>query len=146
MDHFSYPDLPMYSFLYWFAIFAYYLIHRFITVTTSSTLSILLRIIIFYFHIIIIMTIIPCDFFTPASADGLSLEFEWQLVSMTLLSSLVDVKNVVVWLISARLPISNFSSPFTKPLRIVPSASITIVITIIFTLHSFFGSLTRSKY
>ena len=65
-------------------------------------------------------------------------------VSRTFLSILAELNNAVVWMVSAHSPISNSSSSFTKPLRIVPSAPITIGITI--TFHYFFSSLARSKY
>ena len=44
---------------------------------------------------------------------------------------------VVVWMVSARPPISNPSSLFTKPLVIVPSAPIITGITITFMFYSF---------
>ena len=78
-----------------------------------------------------------------------SLEFEWRkypLVSRTLLRILADLNNAVVWMFSSCLLISNSSSPFTKPLGIVPSASTTIGITVTFMFHSFFCSLVRSRY
>ena len=56
----------------------------------------------------------------------------------TLLNILVDFNNVIVWMASIRLPISNFFRPFTKPFGIVPSAPIIIGITVTFMLHSFF--------
>ena len=79
--------------------------------------------------------------------------FHWSLrdnkspqVSRTLLSILADLNNVVIWRILARPSISNSFSSFTKPLGIVPSAPITIGITVTLMFHSFFGSLVRSKY
>ena len=42
--------------------------------------------------------------------------------------------------------ISKSSSTFTKPLRIVPSAPITIGITVTFMIHCFLSSLTKSRY
>ena len=45
------------------------------------------------------------EFFTPASADGLSLEFEWEQVSRTLTSILADFNSAVVFLFPI-LPIS----------------------------------------
>ena len=57
--------------------------------------------------------------------------FHWSLsdnksqFSWTLLTVLVDLNNPVVWMILARPPISNSSSPLMKPLGIVPSAPIT---------------------
>ena len=67
-------------------------------------------------------------------------------VSRTLLSILADLNNAVVWMISARPPIINSSSPFTKPLGIILSTQITISIAATFIFHSLFSSLTRSKY
>ena len=71
--------------------------------------------------------------------------FHWGLydskpsqVSRTLLSILADLRKAVVWIVSVRPPFSYFSIIFTKTLRIVPSALITIGITVIFILHSFF--------
>ena len=87
--------------------------------------------------------------------------FQWSLseskspqVFRTLLSILSDLYNAVVCMVSICPPISNRSSPFTKPLGIVPSAPITIGITVTFVSHSlsflffsfFFGSLAKSKY
>ena len=57
-------------------------------------------------------------------------------VSWTLLSNLADHNEVVVWIVSTCPLISKSSSPFTKPLAIVPSVTITIGITFMF--HSFF--------
>ena len=45
-------------------------------------------------------------------------------VSRTLLSILADFNNAVIWMISARLSISNSSRPLYKSLGIIPSASI----------------------
>ena len=44
-------------------------------------------IVTFMFHSFIIIIIIPCEFFTPVLADGISLEFEWQQVSSDLRDS-----------------------------------------------------------
>ena len=93
------------------------------------------------------LVIIPCEFFTPAQADGLSQESEGHQVSRTLLRILVDLNHAVVWMISARPPISNSSSPLTKPLGIILSAPIKTRISITFMFHSFFlSSQARSKY
>ena len=66
-------------------------------------------------------------------------------VSWTLLSILADLSSAVVWMVSACPLISKFSSPFTNLLGIVPSARITIGITVTFMFHVF-SSLTRSWY
>ena len=55
----------------------------------------------------------------------------------TLLSILADLNNAVVWMISIRPVISKFSHPCTNPLVTVPSAPITIGITVTFMLHRF---------
>ena len=70
--------------------------------------------------------------------------FRWSLsdskssqVSRALLNILADLNHAVVWMVSARPPISNSFSLLAKYLGIVPSASITIDITVIFMFHSF---------
>ena len=80
--------------------------------------------------------------------------FHWSLndskssqVSRTLLGILADLENAVIWVVSTRPLISKFSSPFTNRLVTVPSAPITIGITVTFMFHNFFfDSLTRSWY
>ena len=76
--------------------------------------------------------------------------FHWSLsdnmssqVSRTLLSILADLNNAVVWMVSTRALISSSSSPFTDSLVAVPSALITVGITVTFMFHSFFSSLAR---
>ena len=64
----------------------------------------------------------------------------------TLLSIRTDVNNSVVWIISIRSPIFNFSSRISKHLGIFPSAPITVGITVALMFHSFLNSLGRSKY
>ena len=49
-------------------------------------------------------------FFTQEFAHGLSLESEWQQVS----SSLQNYESSVLWMISARPPVSNAYSPLSK--------------------------------
>ena len=61
-------------------------------------------------------------FFLLVKVGVLSLESEWQQVSVTLLNILADRNNVMVWMVSICFPISNSSSPFFKPLGTVPSA------------------------
>ena len=79
--------------------------------------------------------------------------FHWSLsnnkplqVSRTLLSILADINNAVVLILTTRPLISKSSRPFTKSLVTVLRAPTTIVITSTFMFHSFFNSLTRSKY
>ena len=85
----------------------------------------------FIIIIIIIIIITPFGFFTPALADGFSLESEWQQVSSlsrTLLSILANLNNAVVWI--ARSPIFNSFGPFTKLFSVlwkVPSTCLSFV-------------------
>ena len=79
--------------------------------------------------------------------------FHWSLsdskspqVSKTLLSILAVLNNAVVWMVSTRLPTSRSSSLFNNPLVTVPKASIKIGIIVTFMFHSFFNSLSRSRY
>ena len=65
----------------------------------------------------IVIILLQASFFTPALADDLSLMYEWQQVSRTLLKILVGLNNAVVLMVS----ISNSTSPLTKSLGIVPS-------------------------
>ena len=67
-------------------------------------------------------------------------------ISRTFLSILAVHNNVVVWMISTRPPTSKSSSPFNNHLVTVPNAQITIGIIVTFMFHSFFNSLTKSKY
>ena len=78
------------------------------------------------------------EFFTLALTDGFPIESDWQQVSRTLLSILVDLNHAVVWMILICL-ISKFSTPGTNPLVFLPSASVTIGITVTFMFHSSFG-------
>ena len=88
-------------------------------------------------------------------ADGLSQEFEWQHVySGQQDSSQADLNNVVVWMVSIRLPISSSSNSFSKPLGIVLSALVTIgisvtpmfhvIIIIIIIIYEFFSPVLSS--
>ena len=52
-------------------------------------------------------------------------------ISPSLLSFLANFNNVVVWMISIHPPIFNSSSHFTNPLGTIPSASITISISLL---------------
>ena len=79
--------------------------------------------------------------------------FHWSLsddkspqISKTLLSILAVLNNVVVWMISTRPPTSKSSSPFNNPSVTVPKAPIIIGIIVTCMFHSFFNSLTRSRY
>ena len=104
----------------------------------SISVDILLRIII-----------IPSKFFAPVLADSLLLNLndgKSSQDSRTLLTIPANLCNAVVWMVSARPPISNSSNLFTKSLGTVPSAPITIGITVTIIFHSYFSGLTRSKY
>ena len=120
-------------FLSWFLVYAFLSLFCFILFFCGVA------------DIIIIIIITPWEFFTSASADGLSLESEWQQVSRTHLNILAVLNNVVVWMVSTSL-IFKSSSPFNNPLLTVPRAPITIGKIVIFMFHSFFNSLARSKY
>ena len=74
--------------------------------------------------------------------NSLSLESERQQVSRTLLSILADLNKAVVRIISILPPISHSPSH----LETVPSAPITIGITVTFMFHNFFCSLAWFKY
>ena len=79
--------------------------------------------------------------------------FHWSLsdrmppqVSRTLLSILADLSYAVVWMVSTRTLISNFSILCTNHLVTVPRVPIIIGIVAILMFHSFFSSLARSRY
>ena len=59
-------------------------------------------------------------------------------VSKTLLRILVDLNNVVVWMVSTGPPTFKSSSPFNNLLGTVPNAPITIVIIVTCIFHVFF--------
>ena len=59
-------------------------------------------------------------------------------VSRTLLNSMADINNAVVWIVSTRSVISMSSSPCMNPL--VTGLNVT------FMFHSFFNSLARSSF
>ena len=88
----------------------------------------------------------PWEFFTLVLADGLSLEFERQQVSRTLLSILAVLNNIVAWMVSTAPPTSKSSSPFNNPLMTEPKAQITIGVFVPFMFHNFFNSRARSRY
>ena len=64
--------------------------------------------------------------------------FHEKVSSRTFLSILADLNNVIVWMVSAGPLTSKSSNPFTKIVGIVPSAPITIGITVTFMLQSLF--------
>ena len=57
---------------------------------------------------------------------------------------LANLDNTVIWMVSTCPLISKFSSFFTNPLRITPSAPTTNVITV--TLFHILSSIARSRY
>ena len=65
-------------------------------------------------------------------------------VSWTRPSILAVLNNVVVWMVSTRLPTSKSSSPFSNPFVTVPNALITIGIIVTCMFHSFFNSRAKS--
>ena len=79
--------------------------------------------------------------------------FHWSLgdskspkVSWTLFGILAVLNNAVVWMVSTHPPTPKSSSLFNNPLVIVPNIPITIRIIVTCMFHSFFNSLTRSRY
>ena len=74
----------------------------------------------------------------------------WVTASLLKYSGLFSVFRPIlimqVWRISVPPLISKSLNPLTKPLEIIPSKSVTIGITVIFMFHSYFSSLTRSRY
>ena len=99
---------------------------------------------------IIIIIIIPLWFFASALA---TVFFYWSLsdskssqVSWTLLSIMAVLIYAEMWMVSTHPPTFMFSSSFKNPFVTVPKAPITIGIIITFMVHSFFNSLTRSRY
>ena len=67
-------------------------------------------------------------------------------VSRTLLSILADLDNTVVWMVSTHPLISKSSCPCINLLVTVSRAPTIIGISVTFMFHSFFDSLTRSRY
>ena len=102
-----------------------------------SDLTICLLCLIHYLLVFIIIIFTSCEFFLPALADSLSLEYHWQQVSRTRLSIVANLENTVVWMDSNRPPIFNSSSLLSKPLCTVQSVPITVGITIFHMFHSF---------
>ena len=97
-----------------------------------------------YFFVVIIIIVVICDFFTTSFNCFFFVFFllksEWQQVSSSvqeLFSVYGYLNNVVVRMISSSPLISKSSSPFIISLGIVPSAPITISITVTFMFHSF---------
>ena len=84
------------------------------------------------------------EFFTSVLADSLSLKYQWQQVSRTLLSILVVINDAVVWMISTCPPTYKSSSPFNNPLVTVTKSLITIGIIASFMFHSFFQFSSKS--
>ena len=69
--------------------------------------------------------------------DGFLLDIKSPQVSRNLLNIMANLNNAVVSVVSTSPLTSKSSSPFTNPLEIIPSASITIGITVTFIFHSF---------
>ena len=99
--------------------------------------------------LLLLLLFTPLEFFTSVLADG----FRWSLsdskspqVSETRLSILAVLINAVVWIVSTRPSTSKSSRPFNNPLVTVPNALITVGTIVTFMFHSFFNSLTRSRY
>ena len=67
------------------------------------------------FHILVLLFFLLWEFFIPALADVFSQNFESPQFSKIFLSTLADLNNVVVWIVSSRPLISKSFSPFTNP-------------------------------
>ena len=96
-----------------------------------------------YYYLLLESFLRQCKliFFHRSLSDSKSSQF-----FRTLLSILADLNNIVVWMDLIRPLISKSSSPFNNPSVTVPQAPITIGIILTFMSHSFFNSLTRSRY
>ena len=94
---------------------------------------------------LLLLSFTAWEFFPSALADGLSLKFEWQQVSRTLLSILVNRNNLIFIMVSTHPLISKSSSPFNNPSVTVPSARITTGINVTFIFHSFFQFPSKVK-
>ena len=112
-----------------------------------------LKDILFILNSVIIIIIVIIAHFGSFSHVHKLMVFYWSLsdskpphIFMTILSILAENNNAVVWTITSRLLISNFSSPSIDPLVTTPRAPFTIGITNTFLVHSFFRSLARSRY
>ena len=93
-------------------------------------------------------SVIPSDFFTPASADGFSLESDRKSPQtfITLLFILADFNNAVVSWVSILPLIFDSASFFPQPMETVFSMLTIIGITVTLMFHRFLSSLARSKY
>ena len=78
-------------------------------------------------ELLLLLLFTPWNFFLSALADGLSLEFEWQQVSSTLLSILSNLNNAVVWIDCIKSTNYNWCKHH-------------------FHVPQFFNSLARSRY
>ena len=67
-------------------------------------------------------------------------------VSRTLLNTLIDLSDAVIWMVSIPPLILNSYSPLFKPMWIVPSELNTTGITVNLIFHNFLNSLASSKY
>ena len=84
-----------------------------------------------------------CEFFTLVLSDGFTQKSKHPRVCRTLLSIRADFDSAMVWMVSILPLIFNSSIFFSKPLESVPTAT---SITVTFMFHSFFNSLTRTRY
>ena len=91
-------------------------------------------------YLFIIITLLSTLLLADGLRDGKSPQVTWTLISIP-----ADL-NAVVWMVLTYPLISNSSNFLTKPLGIIPSAPITIGITITFILHRFYSSQPRFKY
>ena len=127
----------------------FYLLHNSQWITIPTLLFLVFHSFCAKLLYIVILLLLLFKLFTSANADGLSQKIEWQQVS-----SRLQEPFSVFWPIFAMLLFGwslldlkflKFYSFYQHP-EIVPSAPLTVGITVTFLFHSFFSSLARSKY
>ena len=153
MFHIFFNSLAMSTYLSFFGMFVlvfFSLSFNFTLRSAGTAKSTILQFIFFFFFVycykvwssgrdlVIRIIIYSFEFLTSASTDGLSLGFQWQQVSRTLLCILAMLNNVIVYIISTRPLISQSSGHITNPLVTVAKAPLTIRIIVSSMFHSFF--------
>ena len=101
-----------------------------------------------YFYYCFFFFLLIWEFFTSALADGFffsSFSDSRSTQIFRTVSMQADLNNVVLWMVSTYPQISKSFNPSTNSLVTLPSAPITISITVTFMFSSFFSSLVRSR-